>query len=422
MNLNKHIFIIDEHVSSKQNGVGTYMRQLMSCLKSTNLDELALISFNAEQKDFSIQKKDGITHYEFPSFAGGDFLGYGGLSLPILRQYVEDSDNNVFFVNHSPCVKFLKQLRELFPKSKVVFTIHDQGWTAPLLGEPEYLKTLVDSRIQENLNRKSLPKFIDKSTRAFVRKYFQEEQRMYRIADAVICLSPSTKQLVEKIYGISKAKLYLIPNGLGEPISKHRPVMKANARKQLNVSDTDKIFLFVGRPVKAKGIEVLLKSFENISHQYPECRLVITGECHQANNFVKLVPHSCSRVTFTGQIPQHAVALWYNAADFGMLPSYTEQCSYTGLEMMAYGLPVITTDGHGLVDMFRDGYNAIVTQIGDREDETFFVEGLTFAMDRALRLSDEDIQLYVRNGLSSVHNQYTTMQMQNLYRSFLVTL
>ena len=421
MTLNKDIYIVDEHISSKQNGVGTYMRLLVDYLKSAKPDVLGLVSFNADCRDFSITKKEGITYYDFPMFASGEFITHGGLSLPILRQYIEDKDRNVFFVNHSPCADFLKTLRGLFPKSKIVFTIHDQGWTASLLGNVDYLKEIVGHKERgKNVERrKTLPKFISQETKTFVRKYFKDERLMYKASDAVICLSPTTRRLVETVYGIPGAKLHLIPNGIETDSVR---LQKGSARRQLNVPNTDKVFLFVGRPVKAKGIEALLKAFEGIPYKHPECRLVIAGECRGANDFVKLAPHSCTRITFTGLIPKDVMALWYMAADFGVLPSYTEQCSFTGLEMMAHSLPIITTDGNGLTDMFEDGVNAIVAPIGDRENETSFVKSITVAIEKSLMLSDAEKESYKQRETYLVKSQYAATRMKEAYLRFLTTL
>lgn len=46
----KRVFIVDEHLSSKQNGVGTYMRCLLDCMQGLDV-ETNFISFNSEEKE-----------------------------------------------------------------------------------------------------------------------------------------------------------------------------------------------------------------------------------------------------------------------------------------------------------------------------------------------------------------------------------
>ena len=87
--------------------------------------------------------------------------------------------------------------------------------------------------------------------------------------------------------------------------------------------------------------------------------------------------------------------------------------------MMAFGLPVITTDGNGLADMFTDGVNAVVAPIGNVEDVDSFVENTIIAIERALRLSDEEKQDYIQKGMELVRIKYSTKRMRELYYKLL---
>lgn len=122
----KRIFIIDEHITSKQNGVGTYIRQLLKCFEDSEL-EVNLLSFNADGKELLIERKRPYNEYHIPVCGMGGFLENGLLTLPLLRLYIEDTPENVFFMNHSPSDVFLRVLHRLFPRSRLVYVIHDQG-------------------------------------------------------------------------------------------------------------------------------------------------------------------------------------------------------------------------------------------------------------------------------------------------------
>lgn len=51
----KNIYIFDEYLSSKQNGVGSYMRQLHNCLAGLKDIRLNVVYFNYdESKEFCI--------------------------------------------------------------------------------------------------------------------------------------------------------------------------------------------------------------------------------------------------------------------------------------------------------------------------------------------------------------------------------
>lgn len=62
--IKKRVFIVDEHLSSRQNGVGTYMQCLLDCMKGLDV-EVNFLSFNSEEKDFSFYEREGCTYTVF---------------------------------------------------------------------------------------------------------------------------------------------------------------------------------------------------------------------------------------------------------------------------------------------------------------------------------------------------------------------
>lgn len=408
----KHIYIIDEYISSKQNGVGTYVRHFAQMFDATDT-QVNIISFNAEVKELCISADNGIYRYDIPFCAQGDFLNIGELEFSLLSLYIEDKYNNIFFVNHSPCVGLLKAIRANFPKSKIVFTIHDQGWTIPLLGNSKCLEELKRNRLVkiEGLNHR---------VASFVVKYCNEEKKMYNKVDAIICLSRSTYQLLHDFYGIDYHKLYFIPNCLPKAINIPF-IEKDEARKILHLNDSEKVLLYVGRTSKAKGIIELLRVFERICYKIKNVRLVIVGEVHSLEEFTKLTPTSCSQITYTGLISSERLALWYASADIGIIPSYTEQCSYAALEMMHTPGVVVTTDGWGLDEVFNDK-NAIIAPIQRKSNEIEtkqLEENLYSALIKALTLEEPDLDALKIQCRTLLENRYNFDNVSLKYKELL---
>jgi len=46
------------------------------------------------------------------------------------------------------------------------------------------------------------------------------------------------------------------------------------------------------------------------------------------------------------------IAQYYEQADCALFASYSEACSFAGIEAMSYNLPIISSDAAGLVEMF----------------------------------------------------------------------
>lgn len=406
----KHIYLIDEHISSKQNGVGTYVRHFAQLFDATD-SQINILSFNAEVKDLSISVINGICRYDIPYCAQGNFLLTGKLVFPLLSLYIEDKKDNVFFVSHSPCTEFLRAIRINFPMSKIVFIIHDQGWTTPLLGNSECLKELKDSKPIKGLNRYSAN---------FVRKYCNEEKKMYRIADAIICLSHSTYSLLHDFYEVPYNKIYFIPNCSPNVINR-TSIEKRKARNILHLDNKEKILLFVGRTTKAKGIIELLKAFEHLCGTHDNVRLVIVGEVHSFAAFSQLTPTCSSRIIYTGLISSEQLALWYASADIGILPSYTEQCSYAALEMMSSPGIVVTTNGWGLNEMFHNE-NAIIAPIQRKSNEIEtkqLEENLYSALIKALTLEEPDLDALKIQCRTLLKNRYNFDNVSLKYKKLL---
>ena len=402
----EHIYIVDEHQSSKQNGVGTYIRQLLKCFEGSGHD-VNLLSFNSDEKMLSIEELSAYTEYHIPPFGLGGFLNNGKLALSLLRLYIEDSKDNVFFVNHFPCDKFLADIRHIFPLSRIIFVIHDQGWCAPLFGDVDLFK--------EVLSKKHLP-IVHKDEWKQIRDIAHRERRMYSLTDDIITLSNSTYKLLLETYNVQKGKIHLIPNGLQQPEASCSHVDKALIRKRLGISEEEIVLLYTGRTSPSKGIIPMLRAFDQLWLEYPMMRLVIAGEVFRFNEFAKHTPNSAAHVTYTGLLPKEQLAEWYHIADIGILPSFTEQSSYTGIEMLAYGKLIVTTDGHNLTDMFNEE-TAVVAHFGAKrsEDSSVVVTSLTEAIQKAVGMNDSTRLRLQQNARAHYERVYSFSQWQNIY-------
>lgn len=376
----KHIYIVDEHQSSKQNGIGTYIRQLLKCFEDTDND-VNLLSFNSDKKEFMIEKAVSYTEYHIPVCGIGGFLDKGELMLPILRLYINDSEENVFFINHFPCDRFLSAIKRLFPLSITIFVIHDQGWCAPLLGDVKKFRKILTSKYYPSK---------DKQEWRNIHKMTSRERRMYHIVDKIVALSTTTYELLPDLYGVSTDKVHLIPNGLQKP--RQIGIEESGLiRRNYGIAEDEIVLLYTGRTSPSKGIIPLLLAFDQLWKANPKLHLVIAGEIFNFNDFVRCTPDSASHITYTGLLSKERLSDWYRIADIGILPSFTEQSSYTGIEMLAYGKLIVTTDGHNLTDMFNDEV-AILAHVGNKRivESTEFVASLVKAINRALLLEPDE--------------------------------
>lgn len=261
------------------------MKTLLESLRATQM-EVFLLSYNEDVKELgTCKREEGYTLISFPSHADGNFLGHGWISLALLKTFLpDDTPDNVFLVSHSPCLDFLKTIRKLYPKSKIIFTIHDQGWTAPLLGDRARLKQIMTAKRYPTAYRKAY---------TVIRNYTREEQRMYALVDRVVCLCPSTERLLQDVYHVPEEKICLIPNGVDCRPKAVCSQEKRAIREKRGIRSDETLLLYAGRTSEAKGILNLLEAFEQAYARLPMLRLVIVGGVFQLNEFCARTPRKC---------------------------------------------------------------------------------------------------------------------------------
>ena len=175
-------------------------------------------------------------------------------------------------------------------------------------------------------------------------------------AKKVIATSEGIKGEVMEFFQIPEDKIVVIPNGVNPKEFSFSKKEKSKLRKKLGFSEDDKIILFVGRNLKRKGLEYILKALPKVEDK--NAKLVICGgddEYHR--NIVKRL-NQCSRVIFTGDVKN--VPEYCAVSDIFVFPTFYEGFSFATLEAAASGLPIIATVANGTEDLIEDGVNGFL--------------------------------------------------------------
>lgn len=363
-------------------GFATYKHELLSCLENFHDMKLNIITLECPVEEFAISTSvDGtITCYSFPHVRShsNDVVG------AVLQLYIPDAPDNVFLLNFAPTYPTVAMLRECFPKSKVVNVIHDLMWASFLMGDVERFKRIV--RGEETDIKGGL-----------IRAIYKDGVNACMASDMNVCLSEDTLELLNGFYGVPLSKLAVICNGLKDAASSADP---HEVRARYGIPVGDKILLYVGRASRQKGFADVLSHFDIVQSRVPSCRLVLAGEIDGCS-IGRIRADYRKNITILGVVPKDCLYGWYRAADVGIVPSYYEQCSYSGIEMKMFGLPVVASSGFGVRRMFTLE-NSIVADIGDRRDSDEYgwhlaesvVEILTMHKDRLKRMGEESRRHY----------------------------
>lgn len=389
----KSIYILDDYYLSAGSGIGTYLKHLILCAAPLEEVRIFIIELRTNEPCFRICRLETVEYILLPAIHEKKLFDQCEEICQPLRIHIKDSKDNIFMFNYTPSDRLMKALRSDFPLSRFIFTVHDMSWTAPLLGDEIALK-------------KSLPSFFSQLDR---------EITQFQLADQVVCLSEDTYRVLQQYYQVSTEKIYLISNGINEKTDVCSEKEKIKLKQKMYLREEEPVILLVGRISEAKGSFAYLHAFRQVLKTAPLCKLVIIGEIYNPAQVMELVKPIAAKVIFTGKLYADELRRWYRIADLGVLPSYTEQCSYVGLEMMRHKLPVVASDGFGIRCMFREGMNACIAPIGNRKRPEIFKKNLVTATLQVLRDAQMRIDLG-KTGYRILKQQYSLSIMSQKYQ------
>ena len=130
----------------------------------------------------------------------------------------------------------------------------------------------------------------------------------------------------------------------------------------------DKQFImYVGRPLPHKNLGRLIDAFEKLRQKHPNLRLVLAGKSdalyYQHEKDVKA--RGIKNVIFTGFIPDGQLRWLYEHTAAYVFPSLSEGFGLPGLEAMAHGAPVVSSNATCLPEVYQDAalyFNPLDTQ------------------------------------------------------------
>ena len=194
----------------------------------------------------------------------------------------------------------------------------------------------------------------------------QVEKITYYCATKVFPNSYGLKEIVIENKFAKSSKLQVIGNGSSNGIdtSYFDPVLfdqaqKDDLRNTLNISKDDFVFIFVGRMVKDKGVNELIKAFEKLCKKNNKIKLLLVGEYEK--NLDPLKAETIISIELNEQIIavgwKKDVRPFFAISDILVFPSYREGFPNVVMQAGAMGLKCIATNINGCNEIIIDGKN-----------------------------------------------------------------
>lgn len=142
---------------------------------------------------------------------------------------------------------------------------------------------------------------------------------------------------------------------------------KQNLKKKLNISESDFVFIFVGRLVNDKGINELVKAFSKLSKEILNIKLLLVGSFEEdLDPLEKETFHEIKKNKNIISVGfQKNVRSYYAISNVLVFPSYREGFPNVVLQAGAMGLPSVVTNINGSNEIISDLKNGLVIPVKD---------------------------------------------------------
>ncbi len=201
-------------------------------------------------------------------------------------------------------------------------------------------------------------------------------------ADAIVCVSAGMKANLVGDYGIDPERIQVIYNPI--PIAEIVEKSQAEVHHPFFENGKYRVVISVGRLVKQKRFDRLLRAFARAKEERPDLRLLILGK-GELEQELKLLARELrleGEVDFVGF--QDKPSAWMAKADMFAMSSEREGFPNVLIEAMACGLPIISTDClSGPNEIIEQGQSGFL--VPEEEPEALTKALLTLAADANLR-------------------------------------
>jgi glycosyltransferase len=355
----KRIYIFNKTSGAAEYGVGTYINQLVTALKSSDL-EFNLIHLYARGQEVNVEEKEGYKQINIPApflqFKNGNRYFTRNITC-LLKEFIpeEKGVELIFHLNFMSDEYLVDCLKKRF-RCKVILVAHYTDWSFALFGDYSRLKKLMEKS----------PKELKKTGENGIVSSFRNDIRMIHKVDYLVCVAQHTYKEFHLFSPVPSEKTEVINNALQDI---YRPVTeeeKVNLRKKYHLAENTKIVVFAGRLVEVKGLAGLIRAFKRLLVIHPDTHLFILGD-GDFTFWMKEAADFWAKITFTGRLEKKKLYEFYTLADMGVACSLHEEFGFVAIEMMMHALPVIVTKTGGLDEIVEDNISGLKIPVQTRK-------------------------------------------------------
>ncbi len=222
--------------------------------------------------------------------------------------------------------------------------------------------------------------------------------KILRKANYCFSLGGSLTNILKEEVGIASAKVVEIPNAISKEWLDYAPLRDA---------DTSRVFLFVGRYERRKGIEELMEVIDGL--KIPEnVKFQFVGSIPESKRSSK------KGIEYLGLIKdEEQLKSIYQEADVLLCPSWSEGMPTVILEAMALHTAVIATKVGAVEAVVHDNCGTTI-QAGDHNE-------LARAIVNFVDMSDEELTLLKENGRKRIEKGFSWPHVYKITKDHIIS-
>ena len=211
--------------------------------------------------------------------------------------------------------------------------------------------------------------------------YYPAEKFLSRFCDYIVTINKEDFNRAKTFH--CKNVRYIPSVGVDINRIKELKINKAEKRKEIGVPDEKILVISAGELIERKNHEVIIRALGKL--QDPDIYYAIAGKGPLLDRLKQVASEVgiSDRVLFLGF--RTDVFELYHAADISAFPSKIEGLGLAGVEAMAAGIPLVSSNVHGILDYVIDGKTGYAIPPNDVDGFASALEKL--AHDPALRES-----------------------------------
>lgn len=179
---------------------------------------------------------------------------------------------------------------------------------------------------------------------------------LLRSACVFVAVARESKHFMETKYGIPSSRIKIIPLGADREMFKSNVSNRLFIRKKYAITDSEVVFLYVGKLIPEKGTHLLVQAGISLCKKHSNVRIMLVGggSSSYIGELRARIERSDLRYRFifVEPLPNQELPKYYSAGDVGVWPL---QASISMIEAASCGLPIIISDGSRAVERVGEG-------------------------------------------------------------------